>query len=326
MKWSYQELAPPDFIEEATFDWSDGDASFQLHESIIRHGILSPLVVQAVDDQSFRLVDGFKRFHIFQQKQQETDLVFPCLVIPQDIPLPEVALWRMATWPLARKNTGMEVLKILTVFQKMGIDETIIVEQVLPTLGLKPSQKLLHDLRQLIELLKGIEQQSLATYTIEELLPLLKFSASETHAIVEEWKSLNKMGGNKWKSILQLLHEVRRFQNRSLTDILKSSEIQEILYNPELQAPVKFRLFKQQLEAWRYPELTASRRAFEHGLQQLQLPKRSQIQYDPFFEKDELLLTIKVASSKELQETLNDLQQNCQSTVWDDLFRIVHGA
>ncbi|MBF0289559.1 MAG: hypothetical protein HQM14_17230 [SAR324 cluster bacterium] len=325
MKWSYQEISHHSFTEDSIFDWSSGVPVATLHQSILQQGILIPFVVHAMGDQTFRLVDGFKRFYILKKQQQDSSFLYPCLVIPQEMPLSEIAFWRIETWPSHRKNTGIEVLTILSILQKLEIQEGAIIEKYLPKLGLKPSQKVFRDVLKLINMLEGVEQHTLTTYTTEELLPLLKFSSSEIHGIVHAWKSLKKMGGNKWKSILQLLHEVCRFQNCSLTKILDTSEIQEILHNSELQAPVRFRLLKQQLESWRYPELTSSRRDFEHGLQKLVLPKQAKVQYDPFFEKDTLLLTVEVASAEELEEQLTRLQQNWKTDIWKDLFRIVHG-
>ncbi len=325
MKWSYQEIAQDGIIfKDSPFDWSLDKRDETLSRSLETEGILMPFVVQAVESNQFRLVDGFKRLQAIQQLKNKTIPSFPCLVIPSSISLVQIALWRLATQSNQRPFTGLEVCRMLAILAEMGIAESLITKQILPKLGLKPSQKMTEELLRLGSILEMTDSSFLKHQTPEELLPLLKFSPEEIDCLFQNLKELT-LGGNKWKSLLQLFNEVGRFRNWPLAQIMESPEVVRILHNPQIQPPVRFRLLKQQLEVWRYPELTLSREKFEQGVKKLQLPAQSGIQYDPFFEKDDLTLKIQASSLEELTEQLNALQQTLEREAWETLFQLIHG-
>jgi hypothetical protein len=64
--WNFSTLIVDQIeTDEATFDWFPGALSENELSSIKHNGILLPLLVQAVSDSKYLLVDGFKRFSYF---------------------------------------------------------------------------------------------------------------------------------------------------------------------------------------------------------------------------------------------------------------------
>ena len=92
-----------------------------------------------------------------------------------------------------------------------GFEESQLTKQVLPRLGLKPSRKITLDLLKLAEIFDLEERACLENYTAEDLLPLMKFSGAEIRLLVRHLKDI-ELGGNKWKSLLQLIREVSRLR------------------------------------------------------------------------------------------------------------------
>jgi uncharacterized protein with von Willebrand factor type A (vWA) domain len=139
-----------------------------------------------------------------------------------------------------------------------------------------------------------------------------------------------EVGGKKWRNLLQILDEVSRLREMSADEVLKLPELLEIIGRSSLQAPVRYRLLKQQLDTWRYPELSDLRQRFEQGRQGLNLSPRITLESDPYFENDDLTLSFKISSVQELRKnlkvlanTLPDIQEENSEDVWKELFALL---
>ena len=136
---------------------------------------------------------------------------------------------------------------------------------------MKPSVRLVRQLLDLNIVLETIElPESLLRLESEELLPLLKFSRTVLPDVAKFCARM-EVSGKKLRNLLQVLDEVSRLKEMSADEVLKLPEIMKITGRSSLQAPVRYRLLKQQLDTWRYPELSELRKRFEQGRQKLNL-------------------------------------------------------
>jgi hypothetical protein len=327
---------------EAPFNWFPGALSENDNSSIKQNGILLPLLVKAVRDSRYMLVDGFKRFSCRATKsevsnQKKQTLEFSCIVLPDSLSMKEVAGIRLHT--LAAAGTafsGVHVCRMLKNLLLYGFEKDKIVLEVLPRLGLKPSVRLLRQLLDLQEILEIQEQEQqfrqtdfLMSLGCEDLLPLLKFSQNDFATVVRLAEKM-EVSGKKWRNLLQVLDEVCRLKQTSAVEVLKFAEILEIFGRSSLQAPVRYRLLKQQLDSWRYPELSDLRQRFEQGRQRLKLTPRMSLESEAFFENDDLTLTLKISSYKELLRHLKCLEHGAHEftaekseELWNDLFAVL---
>ena len=327
---------------EAPFNWFPGALSENDNSSIKQNGILLPLLVKAVRDSRYMLVDGFKRFSCRATKsevsnQKKQTLEFSCIVLPDSLSMKEVAGIRLHT--LAAAGTafpGVHVCRMLKNLLLYGFEKDKIVLEVLPRLGLKPSVRLLRQLLDLQEILEMQEQEQqfrqtdfLMSLGCEDLLPLLKFSQNDFATVVRLAEKM-EVSGKKWRNLLQVLDEVCRLKQTSAVEVLKFAEILEIFGRSSLQAPVRYRLLKQQLDSWRYPELSDLRQRFEQGRQRLKLTPRMSLESEAFFENDDLTLTLKISSYKELLRHLKYLEHGAHEftaekseELWNDLFAVL---
>ena len=341
--WNFSTLTAGQIeTDETPFDWFPGTLSENELNSIKHNGILLPLLVQAVADSKYLLVDGFKRFSWLTSAtevspQKELTAQFPCLVIPESVMLSDVAKIRLQTLPTVESNfSGVHVSRVLKLFWENGFSKDEIAGLVLPYFGQKSSVKLVRQLLDLVEKLAVLEQQqqfslpaSIMRLACEDLLPLLNFSQNEFPCVVSLAEKM-EVRGKKWRNLLQVLDEVSRLKQLSAVEVLNFPEILEIFGRTSLQAPVRYRLLKQQLEAWRYPELSDLRQRFEQGKQRLKLAPRMSLESEAFFENDDLTLTLKIRSYEELQKHLKYLEQGSAELsaeksleLWNDLFAVI---
>lgn len=327
---------------ETPFDWFPGALNENDNSSIKQNGVLLPLLVKELRDSKYLLVDGFKRFSCRATQTEVSNhekqtLEFSCIILPDSLSMKEVAGIRLHT--LAAAGTafsGVHVCKMLKKLLVYGIEKDEIVREVLPRLGLKSSVRLLRQLLDLQEMLLVQEQHQqfvqtdfLMSLSCEDLLPLLKFSQNEFPSIISLAEKM-EVSGKKWRNLLQVFDEVSRLQQVSAVEVLKFPEILEIFGRSSLQAPVRYRLLKQQLDAWRYPELSDMRQRFEQGRQRLKLAPRMSLESEAFFENDDLTLTLKIRSYEELQKYLKSLEHGVpelsaekSQEIWNDLFAVL---
>mgnify|MGYP003685046741 FL=1 len=321
---------------ETCFNWFPGNLSEDDVKSLEQNGILIPILLQVVPGKKYRIIDGFKRISWLtsnntasDQKQQETPI--PCFILPESIPEREATNIRLETLSTSSGNfSGIQIGRVLKQFQDSDFTTEEIAAQVLPRLGLKPSARLVRQLLDLHNVLKTMTlPESLLQLGSEDLLPLLKFSQSALPDLVALSERM-EVGGKKWRNLLQVLDEVSRLREMSADEVLKLPEILEIIGRSSLQAPLRYRLLKQQLDTWRYPELSDLRQRFEQGRQRLNLSPRITLESDPYFENDDLTLSFKISSVQELRKNLKvlantvpDIQEENSEDIWKELFALL---
>ena len=321
---------------ETCFNWFTGNLSEDDIKSLEQNGILIPILLQVVPGKKYRIIDGFKRISWLtsnntasDQKQQETPI--PCFILPESMPEREATNIRLETLSTSSGNfSGIQIGRVLKQLQDSNFNTEEIAAQVLPRLGLKPSARLVRQLLDLHNVLKTMTlPESLLQLGSEDLLPLLKFSQSALPDLAALSERM-EVGGKKWRNLLQVLDEVSRLREISANEVLKLPEILEIIGRSSLQAPVRYRLLKQQLDTWRYPELSDLRQRFEQGRQRLNLSPRITLESDPYFENDDLTLSFKIRSVQELRKhlkvlanTVPDIQEEISEDVWKELFALL---
>ena len=321
---------------ETCFNWFPGNLSEDDVKSLEQNGILIPILLQVVPGKKYRIIDGFKRISWLtsnntasDQKQQETPI--PCFILPESIPEREATNIRLETLSTSSGNfSGIQIGRVLKQFQDSDFTTEEIAAQVLPRLGLKSSARLVRQLLDLHNVLKTMTlPESLLQLGSEDLLPLLKFSQSALPDLAALSERM-EVGGKKWRNLLQVLDEVSRLREMSADEVLKLPEILEIIGRSSLQAPLRYRLLKQQLDTWRYPELSDLRQRFEQGRQRLNLSPRITLESDPYFENDDLTLSFKISSVQELRKNLKvlantvpDIQEENSEDIWKELFALL---
>ncbi|MGK5090508.1 ParB N-terminal domain-containing protein [Deltaproteobacteria bacterium TL4] len=309
---------------DPSLKWQEDETSAVLLNSIEQYGILTPFLVQRLENQPLRMIDGFKRLKALKQLRfQDQDSWYPCQVLSGDLSLKDLAFLRLHTFSESYTFKGLQLCHILQKLQAWGYTQEELTQTIMPKLGQPPSIKLVNQLILLNALLQNLS--FLPTHwnqlTAEEVTLLLKFSAHELKALGQMLEKI-QLGGNKWKSLIQLLSEVCKIHQYDLLTLIDRPEIQEIVSNSQLQPPVQHRLLKQQLESWRYPELSKTRRAFQAIQQKMIQSSKLQIEVDPYFENEWLTISFRASSWEEFSEKSQPLREP-SSEDWQALFEVV---
>jgi len=327
--------------ESSPFNWFPGSLNENSHNSMNQNGLLLPLLVQSMPDQTYQIIDGFKRFSYlvtqnelltYEKRRQE----FPCMIIPESLSIKQVFKIRLQT--LSQENSNFSAIHICKLLKKLldlDFERNEIVQDFLPQLRLKSSPRLLKQLLDLEQNLfeqkyydRWIRSEFIKRLSCEDLLPLLRFSKKELIPVIDLAQK-TEIQGKKWQKIVIVLDEVCRLNKVSAKDILNSPEILGILKRTELQPNIRYNLLKNKLDTLRYPELSSLRQKFDLRKKHLKFENRISLESDPFFEDEDLTLIIKFGSYEELQTHLKYLKngnskiskENLEE-LWKDLFRV----
>lgn len=301
------------------FNWFSTRQNQLLQHSVQHHGILQPLSV-AMIDHSYELVDGYQRYQIMQELNMQEAPVFTLEISS----MKELLSWRLHTLPHT-SISGMQVCQIIHSLHQHGFTKDELITQALPQLGFKESPKLLSDFLSLAKVFSESEHLSyLHSYTAEQLLPLLRFSTKEFPSLIECGASL-ELGGNKWKALLLLLHELKRLYQTTMDVFLFSEPIISLWKNTELDRSVRYRHFKKYLDQLRYPELSHLRKQVQSTIFDLNLPANVKLIMDPFFEKEGITLEVNAETLEKLSKQLEAIHFciETKEASWKQLFDLV---
>ena len=121
---------------------------------------------------------------------------------------------------------------------------------------------------------------------------LLKLNQADRRRMVY-LVGLLQLGGNKQKRFFTLCRDLSLRENTSICSLLDQPDIKAIIEHNEMNIPQKTSRLLGLLQKRCYPQSTAARENFQTQVLELSLPETCDISPSPFFEKDEVTLSLR---------------------------------
>lgn len=304
--------------EDTTFQWESDQPSPELVQSLRRFGQLTPILVHQ-DNGHFRVLDGFKRLQALQQLH--TNPITSVALVNEDSTHQDLLRLRFETLDGARPRSGLEQLNLLQVLHQGGIEEEELVREFLPRLNLPASRKLLQDA---LALHRCLPRPAMQGMSLDDLSLILRFDPAELPSL-ESWCAALQVTGNKWKTLIQQVIELRRIRQCTLQELSQDQQIEAILNNQNLQPPIRYKKLREVVERLRNPEIHRLKDQTNLALSQLNLPKGLELNIDPNFEKDSVTLKLEVQAIDDLTTLAAQLTQWRDDDVFQPLLNAVRG-
>ena len=280
-----------------------------------------PIVVQKINDDSFLLVDGFRRLEHYLNCEQKT-LEIPCVVLPENLDIQLVCKIRLSALSARQLDaSGFCVMQIMSFLALQKMNRKEIAEMLMPQFRMKASE---HYVRMILDLKQKIndftQNDVLHQFSFMDLLPLSKLNQDDIYALLQLASVLN-VTGKKWKNIIQNLHEVSRLNEISISKLLEWQELSHIVQNEKLDNNIRYKLMSEQLIEFRYPELSSMQSKFQRYKNDLKLGNKVDLSRHEYFENEDLSLKITFNSKNDLHqqmEMLNQIKEKDQQ--WDAIF------
>lgn len=303
---SLKSLPCRDILDTSTWDlhpFLDTVNMDTLKTSIGKVGILHPPVVVETNDGAHDIVSGRKRIQC--AKSLGIENVF-CRVLPRTTPATTLLRFLFEDQTAARPLSRPEAAIFLKVcLRHLGKNEALAMlpEEYLPKKNPLPLQSLLtfDD-----AILQRLHHGLLTDRIIPDLLQLTHENRKRIIHLIEDLQ----LGGNKQKRLLNLCRDITLRDGISLVSLLDEADIKEIIEHTAMNTPQKTGRIFDILQRRCFPRSTKERENFQAHVRDLLLPETFTLSPSPFFERDEVTLSIHFPDFETCRKALPSLKRH----------------
>ena len=106
-------------------------------------------------------------------------------------------------------------------------------------------------------------------------------------------------------TIVEILSEIALNEKVSIISILNREQIHSLMENRDLNRNQKILKLKKILNEWRYPTIIKYQKQLDDQLKKLSFNENTQILYDKTFEKSNIILSVRLRNSEDLDNFVN---------------------
>lgn len=270
--------------------WDFRSISEELQENFTENGIIHPPIVIAKSDKTYTLVAGARRVEFLKNSIGLSSI--DCMLIADDAPDSFILKLILADQNCAAKLSLAEKARFVEISSKF-LDKEEIVTTFQTKLRLKNGPAAIPDLLKILQqdtsIIKAIHAGQIQDKMVSDILSLPE--EGDRWALVQLFIALG-MGDGKQKRFFTLLRDLAYREGSPIASYIKKKEIEEILNHRVMNIPQKIQHLGNLLQHELTPRSMEAESSFEKQVKELQLPAHSAISHAPYFEKDEVTLSI----------------------------------
>ena len=286
-----------------------------LAASIKAAGLLSPLLLRAKANSQCCIVSGFRRFAACQK------LAWPEMevrILEADTPDLECARYAVTDNAFQRELNPIEISRSLRLLRDHFPHPDRLAEAA-AVLGLPGNPSIIRKFLPLCDLppqiQEGILAESISPVMALELAELDTESGSTLAALFADLR----LSLNKQRELVQLLTEIAARDDRSVMDVLKEKDLQQIMGDKEGDRCVKARNIRYYLKKRRFPAITAAEERYGQCVKRLKLGANLRLIPPKDFEGTVYSFQISFSSIPELKDRLADMNRISSESVLPEI-------
>lgn len=287
--------------------------------SIGRIGLTNRPLLQEKEG-GFRLVTGYKRILVLKRLGKEG---FQAKIAEEKVDGLRLFLFNLyenlGTRSLDEEEKSTVVAKLINQF---GLSRSRVRNEFLGLLGLGRNDKVLELYLSLAGMEEEIKEEvAQGKLSWEAVNFLAQFPKTERGKIFP-WLKRLRLGKNKQKGFLNLLGDLAKLKALSLSDILESHIVKEIMAREDWPLPVKAQKIEEYLKGERYPVYKKAEEEYRRVVKELKLPPNLSLSHPPYFEGEEYEVSFKFKDKADLQKTIDYLSHLCTGNALERLLSI----
>lgn len=318
MDFTIKNIQLDQIIDDDFYRVTDVLESKDLIESIKSVSLLSPLIVQPIDENSYRLVTGFRRMDCLKildiksvpvkiEKRMNLDLFKTAIY--DNLPI--------------RSFNPVEVSTIIDKLEsQFDVEKKEIIKFWLPMLGFGRNPKIFDLYKPLAFLSDGWKQALKDEAVALETIILVKDATEQDKNVFLELIQHLKLGKNRQREFWGLLADVSRKQNCTLPEFLATDRMTQILSNEKFTHSQKTERLKAFLWEKRYPRYSKVKNEFDSLLSQAMLPPDMNLQPPQFFEGEKYNLNISFTSQDDLKNKIELIARAIDNQIIDKMTKL----
>ena len=298
------------------FDLNTLSGYNSLKQSISKTNIIEPLLILKKDKRLI-LIDGFKRLKISRSIGIKT---IPALILSDSAPITEIIQLRY--FSLIHEDNDLNILQKISLYVLLESEtqNPNELERWLVQLNLPKNPNQLQKIKKLLKWpasAKSYINKYNASY--KQIRFLLNQPAEVLSNLINLADELS-IRLVEFLNIYELLDETALNNNQSITNLINSRDIQEILKNRDLNRNQKLQGFKDLLFKLRFPTVSSYQQNIKQKIKSLDFPDNYKILYGKNLEKPGITIQINIKNSAEMTELLQKLNdKNNLSTLQEIL-------
>ncbi len=288
MPVAYTRLGIKDIHDSSTWNlhpFLDNDIADALQASIAKVGVLHPPVLVQTKEKTCDIVSGRKRVRCAQLSGMAT--LF-CAVLPETTPVKTLLTVLLedqaATGPLSQPEAAT-FIKLC----RDHLDKAEALEMFRQ--GPLPQMDPQHLLRLLAFdnlLLRRLHFGQLTDRIVPDLLWFDDEARNRIVCLID----VLQLGANKQKRLISLCRDIMQREDILLASLLDDTDIMQIIEHPAMNTPQKINRLFEILRKRCFPRSTAAMEIFCSRVRELSLPRAFTLTPSPYFERDEVTLSI----------------------------------
>jgi len=206
---------------------------------------------------------------------------------------------------------GFNTVEVASALAKLvhyfSVDLSTVIESFLPLFSQETNEKILNTFLSLARMEEDVKAYVLREKVSRTNIRLLAtFSEADRKTIIPLVSPL-KLTESRLRELLSLLGEISRRDQRAVSEVIATSEIQDVLHHPELTFSQKSERIKGVLMKLRYPRMHALEESFEKKRKTLNLPSSVSVHHSPYFEGKGLRVTFDIETLEQYDTVLSSL-------------------
>ena len=268
-----------------------------LKDSIVSIGIIYPLL--AWKNQGFIiLIDGFKRLEI-AKSIGITEL--PFILMSGNLGFEEII--KIRYYNIKQEDAELNAHQKLSIL--MMLKEADQADQII-----KNWQKILNifNPEKYLNILNWPKIALDYIYNYNVSIKQLQYIISQSSEVITEIFLLAASLSIRiveLSTIVEILSEIALNEKVSIISILNREQIHSLMENRDLNRNQKILKLKKILNEWRYPTIIKYQKQLDDQLKKLSFNENTQILYDKTFEKSNIILSVRLRNSEDLDNFVN---------------------
>ncbi len=295
----------------------------QLAASIKNVGVLYPLILEKKTPLCYRIVCGYKRLLVLKQLMTESAAA---LCFESENFQPSLSLFQIALF----ENIGSRQLNLVEkahVVHKLKylfeVPDEKIAAHFLPFLELGHNPTVIERLLKISVLEDYLKQSIIDDFvTAETAFSLSELEKHVAKQVFDLFVSL-KIGKNNQREFLQFFRDISKASSITISNIMEKPEIQAILRDEKLTAPVKINRLKDQLKKLRYPRFSVVEEKFDQFKKSLKLPPSLMLRPPAFFEGEKFSFELNFKNQAEFKKLVRQLNQFAEENRMKELEKLM---
>ena len=312
-------------FENNLFNWFKYKHEEIERDIILRNSNSNPWIVKSCSNNKFMLIDGYFRYKILKNIIKFPNFTIDCKIIPSSYSFKELVKFRINFLDKKKRENinGIVICNVIKKLKETGLSNQSLANNFLPLFGMDPLTRNINQIIRLNEYLTNKKiPDTLFKLNLRELIKLVRFSKKEFDFLILLLEKLN-LGVNKWNALSNLIDENCRIRDTDVISLFEIKDLKELIDHKNLIGLTFYRLIKEKLEEFRFPELTRIRKEFEIAKNSLKLKDNCDLSTDKYFENEKLILKITTGSPYELFNIINDIKSEDKRDKWKNIFKII---